>query len=247
MNNSPPPPVSDAPEHFPGDVLEDLGDMPNYNGWIVDHFAPWLNGRAVEIGAGLGTISERLRANVDHLDLVEPSPDLARRLGDKFGADPDLTVSDQTLEAWMAGVRPATYDSIVMVNVLEHIEDDFSAARGLHEALKTGGALLIFVPALPFLFSKLDKIYGHYRRYTKPTLHDCVSAAGFEIEKLHYVDVAGVLPWWLLNTVLGKTSFHAPSLQVYDKVVVPVTRTCESVLRPPFGKNLILIARKVAR
>jgi SAM-dependent methyltransferase len=232
------------PEHFPGDVLEDLGDMPNYNDWIVSHFAPLLGSHSVEIGAGLGTISERLRGSVDRLELVEPSPDLARRLNEKFSADDGLKVFDQTLEKWMETTQPATFDSIVMVNVLEHIEDDFAAAQGLHDALKDGGRLLVFVPALPFLYSKLDKIYGHYRRYTKPTLRDCVSAAGFEIEKLHYVDVAGVIPWWLLNTILGKTSFHGPSLQVYDKCVVPVTRFCESVLRPPFGKNLILIARK---
>jgi SAM-dependent methyltransferase len=244
MNMASPPTVGEPPEHFPGDVLEDLGDMPNYNGWIVDHFTPWLGGRAVEIGAGLGTISERMRPGVDRLDLVEPSPDLARRLVEKFAGDPDLEVFDQTLETWMAKGTPETYDSIVMVNVLEHIEDDFAAARGLYDALKVGGALMIFVPALPFLYSNLDKIYGHYRRYTKPTLRDCVSAAGFEIEKLHYVDVAGVLPWWLLNTILGKTSFHGSSLQVYDKCVVPVTRICESVLHPPFGKNLILVARK---
>jgi len=244
MNSAPPPVVNEPPEHFPGEVLEDLGDMPNYNDWIVSHFAPWLGGNAVEIGAGLGTISERLRGCVDRLDLVEPSPDLARRLTERFSVDDGLKVFDQTLEKWMEATQPATYDSIVMVNVLEHIEDDFAAARGLYDALKVGGALLIFVPALPFLFSKLDKIYGHYRRYTKPTLRSFVSAAGFVIEKLHYVDVAGVIPWWLLNTILGKTSFHGPSLPVYDKCVVPVTRICESVLHPPFGKNLILVARK---
>lgn len=247
MNNTSVPPVSESPEPFPGEVLEDLGDMPNYNSWIVNHFAPELSGHAVEIGAGLGTISERLRPHVERLDLVEPSPDLARTLSQKFGPDSNLSVSDQTLENWIKDAPPAFYDSVVMVNVLEHIEDDFAAASGLHNVLKPGGTLLIFVPALPFLFSKLDKIYGHYRRYTKPTLRGCIAAAGFEIEKLHYVDVAGVLPWWLLNTVMGKTSFHAPSLQIYDKVVVPVTKACESVLRPPFGKNLILIARKTSR
>ena len=246
MNKTDPNPRSRLPDDFPSQVLEDLGDMPNYNGWIVDHFSPLLHGRTVEIGAGLGTISERLRGYVDHLDLVEPTPELARRLNEKFIADTGVQVFGKTLEKWLEGTEPRTFDTIVMVNVLEHIEDDFAAARGLYEVLETGGRLLIFVPALPFLYSKLDKIYGHYRRYTKRSLHECAAAAGFEIEKLHFVDIAGTLPWWLLNTVLGKTSFHAPSLQIYDKFVVPVTRTCESILRPPFGKNLILSARKVA-
>lgn len=236
--------LQNIPDHFPGDVLEDLGDMPNYNDWIVSHFTPWLQGRAVEIGAGLGTISERLRTGVDHLDLVEPAPDLAQRLSDKFAADVGVQVLDQTLEDWMVVSQPGTFDGIVMVNVLEHIEDDLAAARGLYDVLMPGGTLMIFVPALPSLYSKLDEIHGHYRRYTKSSLRGCIGAAGFQIERLHYVDIAGVFPWWLLNTVLGKTSFHAPSLRIYDKLVVPVTRICESVMRPPLGKNLILIARK---
>lgn len=247
MNKPTSPDLNEPPEYFPGDVLEDLSDMPNYNGWIVNQLAPPLCGRTAEIGAGLGTISERLLPLVDHLDLVEPSPDLARRLVERFGADPKISVSGQTLENWMTDTPPGSYDNIVMVNVLEHIEDDISATAGLYDALKPGGALLIFVPALPFLFSRLDRIYGHYRRYTKQTLRECIAAAGFEIEKLYYADLAGVFPWWLLNTVMGKTSLNSSSLKVFDRIVVPVSRACESVLHPPLGKNLILIGRKAAR
>jgi SAM-dependent methyltransferase len=232
--------------HFPGEVLEDLEDLPNYNNWIVSQFAPALRGRAAEIGAGLGTISHRILPLVDSLDLVEPAPALAAQLRGKFAEDPSVRVFDQTLETWSQAAGPDEFDSIVLVNVLEHIKDDQAAARVFHQSLKPGGRLMIFVPALPFLYSKLDHVYGHYRRYTRNTLRNCIDSAGFEIEKLHYVDVAGVLPWWLLNTVLGKTSFHAPSLRFYDKFVVPFTRTGESVLRPPLGKNLILIARKAA-
>lgn len=239
------PPTSDDPlDFFPGEVLEDLGHVPNYNDWIIEQFAPLLRGRAAEIGAGLGTISERLRPCVDSLDLVEPSPDLARRLTQKFKDDTDCRVMEQSIEAWLKTMGPGALDCIVMVNVLEHIEDDYAAAQGLFDALKPGGHLLIFVPALPFLYSKLDKVFGHFRRYTRKSLRTCVGEAGFKIEKLRYFDISGVLPWWILNTVLGKTSFNQPMLTVYDRLVVPPTRLVESILPPPLGKNLVLIAVK---
>ena len=189
-----------------------------------------LRGQAAEIGAGLGTFSERLRPCVDTLDLVEPSPDLARRLTQKFEGDTGCRVMAQSIEAWLETMGPGALDCIVMVNVLEHIEDDRAAAQGLYDALKPGGHLLVFVPALPFLYSKLDKVFGHFRRYTRKSLRTCVGEAGFQVEKLRYFDISGVLPWWLLNTVLGKTSFNQPMLTIYDRVVVPPTRLVESIL-----------------
>ena len=229
---------------FTGGMLEDMEHLPNYNDWIVSMLAPALRGRAAEIGAGLRTFAERIRPHVDSLELVEPAPELAGRLTEKFAAEDGYRVMEQTLEDWLQAGMQAEFDSIVLVNVLEHIKDDRAAAEGFYRNLKAGGRLMIFVPAMPFLYSKLDFAYGHYRRYTRKTLRQRVAAAGFEIEMLRFVDFAGVLPWWLLNTVLGKTTFHAPSLRVYDKYFVPVTRSVESVLAPPVGKNLILIARK---
>lgn len=244
MKPAEPPTLDDPPDFFSGEVLEDLGHAPNYNDWIFEQFSSLLKGRAVEIGAGLGTIAERLRPCVDSLDMVEPSPDLARRLRQKFAGDDGCTVIEQSIEAWLETIAPGELDCIVMVNVLEHIGDDYAAVQGLYKALKPGGRILIFVPALPFLYSKIDRVFGHFRRYTRKSLRKCIGQAGFRIEKLRYFDISGVLPWWLLNTVLGKTSLSQPMLTVYDRVVVPPTKLVESVLAPPLGKNLVLIAIK---
>ena len=192
----------------------------------------------------MGTISERLRPYAARLELVEPTPLLAERLIAKFADDDGCSVSKQTLEHWLENTPGGAYDTVVMVNVLEHIEDDHAAARGLYDALTPEGKLLIFVPALPFLFSALDRVYGHFRRYRRHDLKICVERAGFRIEKLRYFDITGVLPWWLINTLMGKTAFHQPSLTVYDKLFVPPTKLIESFLAPPLGKNLILIASK---
>ena len=232
-------------DYFPGEVLEDLRHIPNYNSWILEQFAGTLTGHTAEIGAGLGTISEALRPHVDRLDLIEPSPALAARLRGKFKGDDGCRISERNIESWLETTSSNIFDCVVMVNVLEHIEDDLAAAKGIHSAIKKGGKLLVFVPALPFMFSKLDVELGHFRRYTRRSLANFAEQGGFRVEKLRYFDISGVLPWFLLNTVMGRTYFHYRSLRIYDRVIVPPTKFLEKIIPPPFGKNLVLVASKI--
>ena len=195
--------MTDPAKPFPADVLEDMGDMPNYNDWIVSQFDRLLANGGNWCGAG--NDFRAVAPFVDRLDLIEPTQALADRLREKFAGDERCSVAEQTLESWMETTPDGIYDAVVMVNVLEHIEDDRAAARGLFAAMKPGGKLLIFVPALPFYaYSELDRIYGHFRRYQRKDLSNCIESAGFRIERLRYFDITGVFPWWLLNTVIGK-------------------------------------------
>lgn len=229
---------------YQGSDLEALANLRRYQRWIVDAFRPYLGGEAVEFGSGTGSISELLIPLVERLDLVEPSPNLGRRLDQRFAGNPAVEVHRQTLEAWVAGAPERSCDSAVLVNVLEHIEDDRAALGHLRRILRPGGHLLLMVPALKFLFSDLDVFYGHHRRYNLKELRRRVGDAGLEIVDGRYFDLAGILPWWILNTVMGKTTFNPRLMTVYDTLVVPVTRAVESVVRPPLGKNVILIARR---
>ena len=103
--------------------------------------------------------------------------------------------------------------------------------------------LLIFVPALEALMSELDRLHGHFRRYHKPELTEKVTSAGGNILACRYFDLAGVLPWLLLNKIMGITTFNPSLVRLNDRVVVPLSRILETI-PPPFGKNLILAARK---
>jgi len=103
---------------------------------------------------------------------------------------------------------------------------------------------MIFVPALRFLFSELDRIHGHFRRYHRAELRAQFAEAGFEIETSRYFDVLGVLPWWLLNTLLGATGFNPALAQAYDRAFVPMTRAVEGLAGAPFGKNVLIVGRK---
>ncbi len=143
-----------------------------------------------------------------------------------------------------AAAMEETFDAALMVNVLEHIEDDTAALKSLNSVLHPGGHLLIFVPALQSLYSELDRAVGHHRRYHLKDLKRITENAGFDVIKIRYFDWLGATAWWFINVVLRSNNIDANSAKLYDRIGVPVTRTIERIIPPPFGKNLIMIARK---
>lgn len=233
-------------DHFyEGHDLEVLAsDMPRYYRWILEQFLPELRGLAVEYGAGIGTASRLILEHVERLDLVEPSPNLAHRLEAQFQAEPRVKVFAEPLETHVAGMADASMDSVVLVNVLEHVEEDGHALAEIRRALRPGGCLLLFVPALSWLMSDLDRLHGHFRRYHRRPLVAALSAAGFEIVRSRYMDLPGALAWWLLNTVGGSVSFNPRMVAFYDRFVVPVARVLEGLIAPPIGKNIVVVARR---
>jgi SAM-dependent methyltransferase len=243
--NAPQDTIDTSADAYAGHDLEVLSGMTHYYDWIVDHFAPYAHDTAIEYGAGTGNLSARLRPLVAQLDLVEPSPRLLPTLRERFRGDTAVTVHAADLETHIASSPAGAYDCAVLVNVLEHITDDSATLRELFRILKPGGALLLFVPAFPFLFSRLDSVYGHFRRYRRTDLVRLVTGAGFVPRDARYLDLLGVAPWWLLNTVGGAVTFNPTLVRLYDRFGVPLTRAIERLLgTPPFGKNVLLIARK---
>lgn len=231
-------------DSYAGNDLEVLADMPNYHGWIMSAFGPFVRGRVLEYGAGIGTMSAHLRSSAAELILVEPSGNLFAPLQQRFAQDAAVQVVHSDLETHVTRVLPASVDTIVLINVLEHVADDAAALRHLLAGLRPSGHLLLFVPALQVLMSKLDRSLGHFRRYHRRDLVEKTSAAGGIVESCRYMDSFGVLPWFLLNTLLGATSFDPRLVRINDRYVVPLTRRLEALIAPPFGKNLILVARK---
>jgi SAM-dependent methyltransferase len=229
---------------YEGEDLEALADMPNYHAWIMRWFEPHLRGRVIEYGAGTGTLSAHIRPFASQLTLVEPSENLLPHLSGKFRGDPTITIAGSSLEQHATTQRSDSAEAIIMVNVLEHIEDDYAALRELHRVLVPGGHLLLFMPALSFLMSDLDRKIGHYRRYHRPETIELLQNAGFSVTQCRYFDIPGVLPWLVINRWMRATGFNPTLARLYDRAVVPIARLIEAV-PPPFGKNIIAIARRL--
>ncbi|GAB6052622.1 hypothetical protein JCM17960_14420 [Magnetospira thiophila] len=228
---------------YEGREFEATANLQNYYRWITEIFAPYLHGEGVEIGAGQGNYARYLKPYFSHLDLVEPSSAQTRKL-QELADEGAVSVYASTIEDYRATVGLHSRDTLCLINVLEHIEDDNAALREFHALLRPGGHLCLFVPALPLLYSKLDGIVGHHRRYLREDLNRKVGVAGFDVVLSHYMDFSGIFAWGLINTLLGSTNLDPRMAQIYDRFAVPVTRAFERLVPLPFGKSLIMVARK---
>ncbi|WP_161625014.1 class I SAM-dependent methyltransferase [Paramagnetospirillum caucaseum] len=236
------------PPEYSGEDLEILASLHRYRTWIVDAISPHVQGQVAEIGAGIGSFTADLLRlpTVRHIDVVEPSPPLFAHLQARFTGEERITVIPRMCEEWSVKAEAASLDTVVMINVLEHIEDDLAVVNSIRQALRPGGKLVIFVPAMMFLFSELDRFYGHFRRYQRPGLAELMEKAGMTVLENRYFDLLGVLPWLVMNRWLGKIEFNPKQIALYDRIGIPITRTIETLIRPPFGKNLLLVAQRKA-
>jgi len=228
--------------------LERLGSADRFFGWTLEEFRPYLRGRVLEVGAGLGTITRKLVAADPELSVValEPAENLFDELAALAALTPRVEASRQQSGDYVErDGRP--FDTVVYLNVLEHIQDDVAELRVAVRALRPGGHVLVFGPALQWLYSELDHNAGHYRRYTVAGLRSVAEEAGLEVLSVTYFDVLGVLPYFLVYRMAHREAISGSTMWAYDRVLVPASRAVQRLLRrPPLGKNVIMVARRPA-
>jgi SAM-dependent methyltransferase len=223
--------------------LDAVAQAENYYTWIIDSFAGSIGEKVVEAGAGIGTVSDLIlrRASPRELLLIEPAANNVPALRRRFGGDPRVRVHQGYLEDLASSI---TADTVIAVNVLEHVENDAGFLRAAHSSLVPGGSLLLLVPALPAIFGSLDRAFDHFRRYTRSGLRASLLAAGFEIERLHYLNMLGVAAWFMSGRVLHRTTLGRGQVRFYDRWAIPVLRGIETHFRPPIGQSLLAVARR---
>jgi SAM-dependent methyltransferase len=224
-------------------TLDNLDAAGNYADWIIEQFGDELRGTVVEIGAGSGTITERLCARADHVIASDLSPARVDELRARFAGNDQVEVVEGDAAAVIAG---RSVDAVVMVNVLEHLDDDVKVLMQLRESLRPGGVVALFVPAHPGLYSDFDRRIGHMRRYTRSTLGTALSRAGFDVPVIRYVNAPGAVAWWAIARMLGRTPTSGPLVRLYDERVVPVLRRVETGRSLRFGQSLVAIGRRPA-
>jgi SAM-dependent methyltransferase len=200
--------------------------------------------RVLEVGAGIGTFSERLlAAGAEELMLVEPEESCDAELRARFGADPRVAVHAELLpDAPCLAGRDGTFDLALSQNVLEHIADDGAALAAMARAVRPGGRVMSLVPAHPRLYGPLDRGFGHYRRYTRERLRTIAEAAGLEVDRIYSFNALGTLGWWARNRTGGGGVGGSP-LRVYEMLLAG-WRPIEERLDLPVGLSLILHARR---
>ncbi|BBX49400.1 hypothetical protein GCM10009645_02260 [Mycolicibacterium poriferae] len=224
-----------------GRQLEAAGrDKPRYRRYQYDLIAPHCGRTILEVGAGLGEFAEQFD-DVDRLVLTDVDPGAVELMARRFAGRPE--VQTRTLALGVAPELEEPVDSVVAINVLEHIEDDAGALRSLATAVQPGGSIVLWVPGYQQLYGEFDRKVGHVRRYTPATLASAVRRAGLDVELVKPVNLLGGIAWWLTVRRGGSTSPDSKLVAVFDRFVVPVTRALERVMRPPFGQSVLCVAR----
>lgn len=234
----------DGDHTYAGDDLEAMAEAEGYHRWIRDEFAPYLGPRVAEFGAGQGNFSRLLLEvpTIRTLLAVEPCARTHARLAAALVQEPRARVV-RGLSTDVAEELEGTLDAAVYVNVLEHVRDDEGELARARRMLRPGGHLLLFVPALRWLYADFDAAIGHHRRYHRAELAALVRGAGLEVVRSRYFDAAGVLPWLVAMKWL-RLPLSPRSVRLYDRAVVPVMRRAEGLFPPPLGKNLLFVARR---
>lgn len=233
-----------------GRELEAMAGASNYYEWILGVFKPFLGQHLVEVGAGLGSFSKLIlrHHSCQTLSLVEPSDGMYEQLVTNAWRLQTIT-RVETYHGTFPNAAPLITsrqapDSIIYVNVLEHIAEDGVELDAIHETLSEAGRVFLFVPALPWLYGAFDERVGHVRRYTKSELEQKLQRAGFRMVLSSYFDFPGIGPWWVKYCLLRSATMQPGGVRLYDRFVVPAARRIEALISPPIGKNVIAIAQR---
>jgi glycosyltransferase involved in cell wall biosynthesis len=218
--------------------------LGRYNRWVWDRIAPFVGQRVLEVGAGSGAMTRFLygREYVVASDRETPYVD---RLRNAFRRRPGIAVETVDLESDNSLVmKQQRFDTITLINVLEHVADDAGALRRAHEILEAEGRVVVFVPADRSLFGSIDRGIGHQRRYEKDELVARLEEAGFTIEHVSWQNEIARLAWKINSKLLGYQALPSGQSRLYDRLV-PLFRMLEGE-NPPRGLSLIAVGRKHA-
>jgi SAM-dependent methyltransferase len=212
---------------------------PNYLRWIADLCRPHLGHRVLEVGAGIGSITAQF-VNGREILATDLSDECVSALERRFADVPNVEVKKADLRTLDAGEG---FDSVLLINVLEHIEDDAGALASLGGYLRPGGTLVMYVPALNGLYGAWDRKVGHFRRYSKWRLREVVREAGLTVAELRYVNLLAIPAWFAFSRSRVESTVGT-SLSIWDRSGVPLSRLIESKVAPPLGLNLLCVARR---
>jgi SAM-dependent methyltransferase len=229
---------------IPRETLDRISKLDAMNCWIVDMVRPYLGRRVLEVGCGIGNLTGSFLGG-ELLVSVDIRDEYVQAVRERFGGDEarfkslKLDIAADPVDE----LREYGFDTVICLNVLEHIEDDVEALRKMFEVLRPGGRLLLLVPALRALYGSLDVYVEHYRRYERRELVVKLRQTGFSVERIVFMHLAGAFGWWLNSRILKAKILPETQIGLYDRLV-PLFRWMEERVRPPVGLSLVTVAQK---
>jgi len=232
-------------KRYAADDLETMSEARTYQAHVFGLVRPHVGVRVLEVGCGIGTMTRQLLDVAHQVVCVEPNLNCATRARETLGGDDRVAIRICHLEECnRVELQQQRFDTVVCVNVLEHIHDDVHALTLFRDVVAgTGGRVLIFVPAVQGIYSQHDAALGHHRRYSRRTLRAAFTAAGLDIVALQYTNPIGLLGWMYNLYVSGNTEHTTSQVRLFDRFVAPWALPLERVVPPPIGLSLFAVGR----
>lgn len=224
------------------DVLDSFAQAHRFNKWMSDAIRPYIGHRILEIGAGIGNITAQLLPR-ERFIASDYDPQFLKILRNVALKRPGLEIAqiDASKKEHFETYQNQM-DTVLCINVLAHIKDSQLALTNFYNVLTKGGALVLLVPQVPWLYSRLDSSIGHVKRYTKQILSEEIIAAGFELESIIQFNRIGFWGWLINNKIMGRIQIPKYQMKFYDSLVW-LWRRIDNILPWP-GLSLIAVARK---
>ena len=224
-----------------GEILERLNRAPRFTKWMADVIRPYVGDHVVEVGAGIGNMSVHLMPRREYW-ATDVNPHYLDHLEKLRAGRPYMHVRKTDGSNAGSFPRARKIDTVVCLNVVEHIPDDLEILRNIRNVLDEGGRAIILVPCGPQLYGSLDRVLGHRRRYTREQLANVAERSGFRVEKILKFNRAGVPAWWLNGRILRRETFGLWQIRALN-ILTPLFRAVDAwIPLPPL--SLIALLRK---
>jgi SAM-dependent methyltransferase len=221
-----------------------MGRATRYFAWQARTAKPYLGQRVIETGCGAGNFTGHLadRDLVVSMDVVEECVERARV---RFAGHANMQFRHLDVQdPAFLDLKPARADTVVCLNVLEHVRDDRLALRHMHRVLIQGGRAVFLLPAFESLYGPIDHNLGHFRRYSKAAWLKMAEETGFRVRRLRYFNFLGFFGWWMNSHVLRREMQSAAQIDWFDRLAVPVESRMERWIEPPVGQSIFTVLEK---
>ena len=219
--------------------------MPHFARWLYRRVRGDLGRRVLDAGAGIGTYSELLAEDGCAVVAVESVEAFVRRLQERFAGRDRIAVIQADLAVPHGLPDFEAADSVLCLNVLEHIQDDVQALRNIHARVEEGGRLIALVPAHPRLFNSMDRALGHYRRYGTRQFLERLAQGGWQVDRCFHVNAFGLPGWFVAGSLLKRRAPGRDLTALFDRLLPVFSVLEETFVRGAFGLSIVASCRRI--
>ncbi len=226
--------------------LDIIEKADKYTDWMYGEIRPFLRGNILELGSGRGTYSKKIITDFPRNSIIlsDIDPAYVSTLKKNLANDHVSALRIDLGHTEDFSQLTLGIDSAIALNVLEHVQDDVLALKNVHKTLNPGGTFIVNVPAHMFLFNRIDKSLGHYRRYSKSEIMRKAALAGFKVRKVFYFNFPLMFGWYWNGNILKSEVFNEPATKIFN-LMVPAIRIFEKyLLGKKMGAALIIVLEK---